>query len=104
MQLFKLEAYLTRYEFSAPHLFCCSDAEAFSVAEVLALANSEEKALWETLSLQYTEPFGLPSLRSTIADSMYQNMQADNILCFAGAEEGIYCALSVLLSLFEAVM
>lgn len=94
--LFKLEEYLTQYEFSSPYLFCCSDAESFTMAEVLNLANPEEQNLWDTLQLKYTEPFGYPPLRTAISNAMYQNMQAENILCFAGAEEGIYCALYTL--------
>ncbi|MFA6303661.1 MAG: aminotransferase class I/II-fold pyridoxal phosphate-dependent enzyme [Legionella sp.] len=93
---FKLEDYLTQYEFNAPYLFCCSDAESFTMSEILSLANQEEQTLWDNLQLKYTEPFGYPPLRSIISNSMYEQMQADNILCFAGAEEGIYCALYTL--------
>lgn len=93
---FKLEEYLTQYEFNAPHLFCCSDAESFTMSEVLSFANQDEQNLWDNLRLNYTEPFGYPPLRSTIANQMYQQLQSENILCFAGAEEGIYCALYTL--------
>lgn len=93
---FKLENYLTQYEFNSPYLLCCSDAESVAMSEVLSLANPEEQNLWDNLSLKYTEPFGYPPLRSTIAKQMYQQMHAENILCFAGAEEGIYCALYTL--------
>ncbi|MCH9757363.1 MAG: aminotransferase class I/II-fold pyridoxal phosphate-dependent enzyme [Gammaproteobacteria bacterium] len=96
INLFKLEEYLTQYEFSSPHLFCCSDAESVAMSEVIGLANQEEQNLWHNLQLKYTEPFGYPALRSTIAKVMYEEMTADNILCFAGAEEGIYCALYAL--------
>lgn len=96
LNLFKLEDYLTQYEFSSPYLFCCSDAESFAMSEVLGLANQEEHSLWDNLQLKYTEPFGYPPLRRAISKTMYEHMQAENILCFAGAEEGIYCALSCL--------
>lgn len=96
LPVFKLEEYLTRYEFNSPYLLCCSDAESLTMSEVLALANSAELALWDNLSLKYTEPHGAPILRATIATAQYQHMQAENILCFAGAEEGIYCALQAL--------
>ena len=96
LNVFKLEEYLTQYEFNAPYLFCCSDAECFTMADVLSLANHEEQNLWDNLQLKYTEPFGYPPLRAAISNAMYETMQADNILCFAGAEEGIYCALSTL--------
>ncbi len=96
LKLFKLEEYLTQYEFNSPYLFCSSDAESFSMSDVIAMANKEEQDLWENLSLRYTEPFGYPLLRETIAKAMYQKMKKENILCFAGAEEGIYCALHAL--------
>ncbi len=96
LNIFKLEEYLTQYEFNLPYLLCCSDAESFTMAEVLSQANREEQALWADLSLKYTEPFGHPLLRKTIAQTMYQSMHDENILCFAGAEEGIYCALYAL--------
>ena len=98
MRTFKLEEYLTKYEFSAPHLLCCSDAESFSMAEIVGLASKHEKQLWQELRLGYTEPFGHPLLRETIANALYPGLKAENILCFAGAEEGIFATLSVLLS------
>lgn len=93
---FKLEEYLTKYEFSSPYLLCCSDAESFSMSEILALANTEEQSLWDNLELKYTEPFGYPALRDRISKTMYADMEAESILCFSGAEEGIYCALHTL--------
>lgn len=92
---FKLEEYLTKYEFSSPYLLCCSDAESFSIQEILELANPEDKSLWDNLRLHYTEPYGLPQLRQEIAKSLYPSLQAENILCFAGAEEGIFASLHV---------
>jgi len=97
MNIFKLEAFFARYEFSAKYLLCCSDAQSFTLLEVLAMAASEEKKLWDNLSLGYTEYPGLPLLRQTIAHEMYKDLDQDNILTFAGAEEGIFCALSVLI-------
>lgn len=96
MQPFKLEEYLTQYEFCSPYLLCCSDAESFSVQEILSMANSTDKALWDNLRLNYTEPYGMPQLRAQIASSLYPGLTAENILCFAGAEEGIFAALHVL--------
>jgi aspartate/methionine/tyrosine aminotransferase len=93
INIFKLEDYLTHYEFSAPYLLCCSDAESFSLQEILKLASSEEKALWDNLRLGYTEVVGMPALREQIAKSLYQGLTGENIFCFAGAEDGIFCAL-----------
>jgi len=96
LNAFKLEEYLARYEFKAPYLLCCSDAESWSLSEILAMANAQEHELWNNLRLGYTEVPGLPLLRETIAQTMYPNLQAENIFCFAGAEEGIFCGLSAL--------
>lgn len=93
---FKLEEYLNRYEFTAPHLLCCSDAESMGMQELLSMANTEEQQLWQNLRLSYTESTGHPLLRATIAQALYPALQADNILCFAGAEDGIFCALNAL--------
>ena len=96
VNIFKLEEYLTKYEFSAPYLLCCSDAESFSMQEIINLANNEEAKLWNNLRLQYTEPYGLPQLRTQIASRLYPSLSFENILCFSGAEEGIFASLSVL--------
>jgi aspartate/methionine/tyrosine aminotransferase len=98
MQLpsFLLEEYLTQYEFSAPYLLGCSDAETVTMSELLEFASSDDLKTWETLTLGYTEPYGDIKLREQIVDSLYPGLSADNVLCFSGAEEGIYAALSVL--------
>jgi hypothetical protein len=43
MNVFKLEEYLGKYEFSADYLLCCSDAESFKMSEILNLADSTTK-------------------------------------------------------------
>lgn len=90
---FKLEEYLEKFEFSAPYLLCVSDPESWALKDVLALANAEERKMWDELKLSYTEVKGLPLLRETIAHQLYPGMHADNILGFAGAGEGIFCTL-----------
>jgi len=96
INVFKLEEYLTKYEFSTPYLLCCSDAESLSMQEVIGYADDNEKELWNNLRLGYTEGSGLPMLRKQITSSLYPQLKADNILCFAGAEDGIFCALHTL--------
>lgn len=93
---FKLEEYLAKYEFNIPYLLCCSDVETFSMKELLSFATCGEKDLWNNLSLGYTETRGLPKLRHTIATNFYTSFNEDNICCFAGAEEGIFCTLYTL--------
>lgn len=99
INIFKLEEYLTHYEFTASYLLCCSDAESFGMQEIIEMASPSERALWDNLKLSYTEVKGLPILRQQIIESLYPTLQADDISCFAGAEEGIFCALHTLYEL-----
>lgn len=92
---FRLEDYLAQYEFKAPYLFCCSDAESWTQKEILDLADAEMQEAWGNLNLGYTEVPGHPLLREAIA-RLYPGLTAENILCFGGAEEGIFCSANVL--------
>jgi len=93
---FKLETHFSKWEFRARYHLTASDAESISVRDLLAMATSEERDAFEGLWLGYTETFGAPDLRETIA-AMYTTRKADEVLCFAGASEGIFAANSVLL-------
>ena len=75
---------------------CASDMESLSVRELVALADDDDRKAWESLRLGYTETFGAPALRHAIADS-YDNIAESDVLTFAGAEEGIFAAMQVLL-------
>lgn len=90
---FILEEYLAQYEFTAPYLLCCSDTETYGMDEIVQMASPEERTLWGSLRLSYTEPNGHPLLRQQIVESFYPTLSPENILCFAGAEEGIFSAL-----------
>jgi aspartate/methionine/tyrosine aminotransferase len=93
---FELERFFARHEFAVRHLLCASDVEGWSMAEVLALADDESRALWDGLTLGYTEAPGHPLLRAEIA-SLYDTIAPDEVLTFSGAEEAIYVAANVLL-------
>lgn len=93
---FKLEEFWKKYEFTAPHLLCCSDAESWKLGEILELADDETRVLWESLNLGYTESPGLPLLRNEIA-KLYSQIDSEQVLTFAGAEEGIYCTMRTLI-------
>lgn len=92
---FRLETFFSRWEFTARHHLTASDAQSMSMAELLALAGDEDREAFEALSLGYTTTFGDPGLREAIA-ATYATAEADDILCFAGAEEGLYLAMQVL--------
>ncbi|NIA70179.1 pyridoxal phosphate-dependent aminotransferase [Pelagibius litoralis] len=93
---FKLETHFSRWEFHARYHMTASDAESISLRELLAMATPEERDAFENLWLGYTETFGAPDLRETIAFG-FQNRNAQEVLCFAGASEGIFAANSVIL-------
>ncbi|MBA2373849.1 MAG: aminotransferase class I/II-fold pyridoxal phosphate-dependent enzyme [Chloroflexi bacterium] len=93
---FELERYFARWEFSVEHLLCASDVEGYPMAELLGLADDEMRARWAGLRLGYTESAGDPLLRREIA-SLYETIDPDEVLVFAGAEEGIFCLMTVLL-------
>lgn len=93
---FRLETHFSKWEFKARYHMTASDAESISLRDLLAMATSTEIEEFEGMWLGYTETFGAPDLRETIA-SMYTNREANGILCFAGASEGIFAANTVLL-------
>jgi aspartate/methionine/tyrosine aminotransferase len=97
MRDFALEVYFSKWEFAAKYNLAGSDGENMTLAELLALASPEDRAAFESLGLGYTETFGAPALRAEIAQT-YDTVGPEHLLCFAGAEEGIYVAMKVLLN------
>ena len=92
---FALERYFARWEFAAEHLLCASDVQGVPMADLLALADDKTRALWDGLALGYTESTGHPLLRHEIA-RLYESIDPDEVLTFAGAEEAIFCLVNVL--------
>jgi aspartate/methionine/tyrosine aminotransferase len=86
---FELERFFARHEFSVDVNACASDVEAPGMAEVLGWASDETRAAWDDLRLGYTEAPGLPRLREAVA-GLYDGLEADDVLVFAGAEEAIF--------------
>ena len=74
-----------------------SDVESISVSNLLAMSSSVDKQAFHDLWLGYTETYGNKELRFEISKT-YDTAKPEHILCFAGAEEGIYVAMRVLLS------
>ncbi|MEM7279557.1 MAG: aminotransferase class I/II-fold pyridoxal phosphate-dependent enzyme [Pseudomonadota bacterium] len=97
MRNFELEVFFSQWEFTARHHMTASDIESLSVSELLAYGDEEDKASLESLWLGYTETWGAPDLRAEIA-STYNSLASENVLCMAGAGEGIYAGMKVLLN------
>ena len=94
---FRLETYFSRWEFNARYHMTASDMETLSMQELLDMAEDDTRQAWDSLRLGYTETFGRPTLRRAIADT-YERIGQDDVLTFAGAEEGIFAAMQVLMS------
>ncbi|MDG1859932.1 MAG: aminotransferase class I/II-fold pyridoxal phosphate-dependent enzyme [Emcibacteraceae bacterium] len=97
MRNFELEVFFSKWEFKAKYHLTASDMQSMSIKELLAMATDEERDAFDNLWLGYTETYGHPELRKEIANT-YDNMESDNILVFAGAEEGIYTAMKTMLT------
>jgi aspartate/methionine/tyrosine aminotransferase len=93
---FRLETHFSKWEFKARYHMTASDAESMSLPDLLAMASPEDRAGFENMWLGYTETYGAPDLREAIAGT-FMRQSADDILCFAGASEGIFAANTVLL-------
>ncbi len=96
MRNFAIETYFSKWEFSAKYHMTASDIESMSLSELLSMASSNDRDAFERLWLGYTETYGLPELRGEISKT-YDTASPDHILCFSGAEEGVYVAMRVLL-------
>ncbi len=93
---FALERYFAKWEFAVDYLLCASDVEGLLMSDVLDMADDQTRALWAGLKLGYTESTGHPLLRAEIAE-LYEHIDPDDILVFAGAEEAIFCLSNVML-------
>jgi aspartate/methionine/tyrosine aminotransferase len=93
---FRLETYFSRWEFSARYNLAASDSQSMTLSALLDLADPEDRHAFESLHLGYTQSYGAPGLREAIASTYDTRVSAD-VLCFAGAEEGLYVAMRVLL-------
>jgi len=93
---FRLETHFSKWEFEAKYHMTASDAQTISLRELLAMATPEQREEYEGMALGYTETYGAPDLREVIATT-YANQGPTDILCFAGASEGIFAANNVIL-------
>jgi len=92
---FKLERYFAQYEFNTQYLLSASDCESVSLRELLGLADMDSRALWDKLTLGYTESAGHPVLRQEIA-KLYAGFAEEEVLVCAPVE-AIYLAMHALL-------
>ena len=104
IQPFLLERYFVDRELEVPGLKSLSSAgcEPLSQPEILAFATAAQLKLWDNLSLGYTESYGNPELRETIA-ALYPSMTYKDVI---GVEptEGIFVAMNCLLDAGDHVI
>lgn len=93
---FRLESYFGVWEFKARYHLTASDAETLPMNELLAMADEADRERWQHLRLGYIPTEGTPQLRQAVAQT-YDAIEPDDVICFAGAEEGLYCAMHALL-------
>lgn len=94
---FRLESYFGVWEFKARHHLTASDAQTLPLSQLIEMADDADRTRWENLSLGYIPSEGTRELREAIA-STYDTVPADDVVAFAGAEEGLYCAMHALLA------
>jgi len=92
---FKLEEYFAKYEFTVEYSLCSSDCESFSLDDLLTLEKDSLEEL-QKVRLGYTESLGNPLLRVEIS-KLYHNIEPEGVIVFAGAQEGIFVFMNVLL-------
>src|SRR3990167_3641042 len=79
---FELERYFAKHEFSARHLLSSSDAETWTIAELLALEPRARESFLD-LRLGYIESNGGHALRREIS-RLYGLIAPDEVLAHAG--------------------
>ena len=76
-----LGRWFARFEFAVPWILFASAVEEMRLAELLALADDECRALWDDMALGYTEPPGHPLLRAEIAGIYDGVAPGDVVVC-----------------------
>lgn len=91
---FALETVFSKWEFAAKYHLTASDMESMTIAELLDMAEDQERLDFEQLHLGYTPTWGTDALRQAVAD-IYTGVEASEVLAFAGAGEALFWAMQV---------
>ena len=92
---FKLERYICKAFDKYPDLkaLCSSDAQAWTLKEILDLATDEVREAWNSMSLAYQDPKGHPDLITEVAK--LHGVGEDGVYIVV-PRQGIYNTLSIL--------
>ena len=93
----ELATHLSRWHAATDHHLSASECETVALADLLALADTEDAARWAGITLGYTHPLGATWLRQAVA-GQYGSIAEHDLVCFAGAQEALYAVLHALLS------
>jgi aspartate/methionine/tyrosine aminotransferase len=85
---FRIEQYYAVHEFTAKYMLSSSDAESWTIADLLALEPGAE-AVFLGQRLGYTESSGAPALRAAIS-ALYDRATPEDVLVCSNAEEAIF--------------
>ncbi len=99
---FKLERYFAKYEFNVQYVLCASDCESFSIQDLIDFEPEAAEQLHRHW-LGYTESPGSPSLRREICN-LYNNIEPEQVLVHAGAEEAIFLFMNAVLGAADHVI
>jgi aspartate/methionine/tyrosine aminotransferase len=95
LRTFLLEEYLGEWEFKVRHHLTASDAQSITVEDLLALGTDADRDGLMKLPLSYIETWGTADLREAVAGT-YEQVDAEQVLAFAGAEEALFWAMQEL--------
>jgi len=96
MEPFKLERYFAKYEFCTRYLLSSSDCDGYPLQYVLDCADERERALWDNLTLGYTDSPGSLFFREAIA-AQYQTISPDEVVAASPGEIN-FSLMNILLS------
>jgi aspartate/methionine/tyrosine aminotransferase len=94
---FDMAGFLTQWAGHARFDLSASESETMAVSALLALSGEQDRQRWDGLELGYADPHGAPWLRTTIAER-YPGLEMADVLCCAGAQEGLMCVARALLA------
>ena len=81
-----------------------TNPEPFSKKELEEVLGRSFAEILEDVSLGFAADEGSIELRHTIAENLYPNTQADDVIAHAGAQEALYCVLNALLEKNDDVL
>ena len=93
---FALASFLARWGSFGTYDLSASESATIGLSSLLEMACPDDRRRWEQLDFGYASPHGAPWLRTAIADR-HQRLDAFQVLCCAGVQEGLTCVMRAVL-------